>query len=87
MSGLDEPDVWALDPGTIGMNTVWRGQIRRNSEEFVDGKGGEKLDPLNTKQIHGSKPTKSQHTNKSQKNWGYFWWGIIELGRKTTKQG
>ena len=25
MSGLDGPDVRALDPGTNGMNTAWRG--------------------------------------------------------------
>ena len=46
---------------------------------FCDWKGwgkGEKLDPLKTKQIHGSKPTKSQHTNKSQKNGGYFCGGF-----------
>ena len=28
ISGLDGPDVRALDPGTNGMNTAWRGQIR-----------------------------------------------------------
>ena len=41
----------------------------------MDGNWGRmdgKLDPLKTKQIHGSKPTKSQHTNKSQKNLGLF---------------
>ena len=27
---------------------------------------------LETKQIHGSNPTKPHQTNKSQKNWGYF---------------
>ena len=44
-----------------------------------------KLDPLKTKQIHGSKPTKSPHTNKSQKKIGAILWGIFELGQKTTK--
>ena len=41
----------------------------------MDGNWGKmdgKLDPLKTKQIHGSKPTKSQHTNKSQKNGAIF---------------
>ena len=51
------------------------------------GKLGEMLDPLKTKQIHGSNQTKLHQTNKSQKNWGYFWWGIFEIGTKTTKLG
>lgn len=51
----------------------------------MDGKGGdkgEKVDPLKAKQIHGSNPTKFQHTNKSQKKLGLFLWGIFELGTK-----
>ena len=51
------------------------------------GKSGDMLDPLETKQIHGSNPTKLHHTNKSQKKLGLFLWGIFELGRKSTKQG
>ena len=51
------------------------------------GKDGGKLDPLETKQIHGSNPTKSHQTKKSQKNWGYFWWGIFEIGEEHTKLG
>ena len=43
------------------------------------------LDPLVAKQIHGSNPTKLHHTKKSQKNWGYFWWGFFKLGKNTTK--
>ena len=45
------------------------------SRGFCGWKGwgkGEKLDPLKTKQIHGSNPTKFQHTNKSQKNGAIF---------------
>ena len=61
----DEHRVGRLNPSEI-------------SEEFVDGNWGKsdgKLDPLKTKQIHGSKPTKSQHTNKSQKKLGaIFGW-------------
>ena len=50
------------------------------------GKIGGKLDPLVTKQIHGSNPTKLHHTNKSQKkSRGLFLWGIFELGTKSTK--
>ena len=85
MSGLVEPDVRARD----SKNTAWRGQIRgKNSEEFVDGiwgKDGEKLDLPATHEIRGSNPTKLHHTNKSQKNWGYFSGAIFGLGRKTTK--
>ena len=36
------------------------------------GKLGEMLDPLETKQIHGSNPTKLPQTNKSQKNGAIF---------------
>ena len=49
------------------------------------GDDGGKLDPLKAKQIHGSNPTKFQHTNKSQKKLGLFLWGIFEFGTKTTK--
>ena len=51
------------------------------------GKLGEMLDPLETKQIHGSKSTKHHQTNKSQKKFGgYFWWGFSDLGRKQQNQ-
>ena len=53
----------------------------------MDGNWGEmdgKLDPLNTKQIHGSKPTKSQHTNKSQKK-GLFLVGNFRIRMKNNK--
>jgi len=49
------------------------------------GKIGEMLDPLETKQIHGSKSTKHHQTNKSQKNWGLFLVEFFELGKNTTK--
>ena len=39
------------------------------------GEGGEKLDPLDAKQIHGSNPTKLHHTNKSQKKIGAIFGG------------
>ena len=45
-----------------------------------------KLDPLDANQIRGSNPTKLHHTNKSQKNWGYFWWGFSDLGQKQQYQ-
>ena len=51
------------------------------------GKDGGKLDPLETKQIHGSKSTKDQ-TNKSQKKFGAIFGGeFSNLGRNHTKQG
>ena len=49
------------------------------------GKLGEMLDPLETKQIHGSNPTKLHQTNKSQKKLGLFLLGIFEIGEDTTK--
>lgn len=62
--------------------TGWtlRGEVKsgQNLEEFVNGnwrKMDGKLDPLKTKQIHRSKPTKSQHTNKSQKTIGAIFGG------------
>ena len=49
------------------------------------GKLGEMLDPLETKQIHGSKSTKLHLTNKSQKNLGLFLVGIFEIGEEHNK--
>ena len=45
---------------------------------------GGKLDPLETKQIHGSKSTKHRQTNKSQKM-GLFFVGIFEIGQEHNK--
>ena len=39
------------------------------------GKLGEMLDPLETKQIHGSKSTKLHQTNRSQKKFGAIFGG------------
>ena len=50
------------------------------------GKLGEMLDPLETKQIHGSKSTKHHQTNKSQKKkLGLFLVGIFEIGEEHNK--
>ena len=49
------------------------------------GKLGEMLDPLETKQIHGSKSTKHHQTNKSQKKLGLFLVGIFGFRMKSTK--
>ena len=43
------------------------------------------LDPLETKQIHGSNPTKSHQTNKSQKKLGLFLVEIFEIGEEHNK--
>ena len=52
------------------------------------GKLGEMLDPLETKQIHGSKSTKLHQTNRSQKKIGAIFGGeLSKLGNNTTKQG
>ena len=49
------------------------------------GKLGEMLDPLETKQIHGSKSTKPHQTNISQKKLGLFLVGIFEFGEEHNK--
>ena len=54
----------------------------------MDGKGGdkgEKLDPLKIKQIHVSKPTKFQHTNKSQKKVRAIFVGNFRIWDKNNK--
>ena len=43
------------------------------------GKLGGKLDPLETKQIHGSKSTKHHQTNKSQKKLGAIFGGDFQI--------
>ena len=57
--------------------------------DFVEGKvemGGGMLDPLETKQIHGSNPTKPHQINKSQKKIGaIFLWGIFDIGEEHNK--
>ena len=75
-----------------GMNCTipgWREMVRSKSSGSVDGKGWGgwgKLDPHVATQIHGSNPTKLQHTNKSQKHWGFFCWGFSDLGRNQQNQ-
>jgi len=46
---------------------------------------GEMLDPLETKQIHGSKSTKLLQTNKSRKKMRLFLVGIFEIGEEHNK--
>ena len=52
------------------------------------GELGEMLDPLETKQIQGSKSTKHYQTNKSQKKVGAIFGGeFTNIGKNTTKLG
>ena len=45
------------------------------------------LDPLETKQIHGSNPTKPHQNNKSQKKFGAIFGGeFSDLGQKHQNQ-
>ena len=82
-------DVRAPGSGTNTINSTGkRATPGQNSDDLVDencGEDGGKLDPHVAKHIHGSNPTKLNHTNKSQKNWGYFWWGIFRFRTKTSK--
>ena len=40
------------------------------------------LDPLETKQIHGSKSTKHHQNQQITKKFGgYLWWGFPDLGQ------
>jgi hypothetical protein len=50
------------------------------------GKLGEMLDPLETKQIHGSKSTKHHQTNKSQKKIGAIFGGDFRNWDKINKR-
>ena len=46
---------------------------------------GEMLDPLETKQVHGSNPTKLPQTIKSQKKLELFLVGIFEIEEEHNK--
>ena len=67
------PDVWTPNPRMNSRNSILGREIEISGaklERFRGwkvGKLGGKLDPLETKQIHGSKSTKHHQTNKSQK--------------------
>ena len=59
----------------------------KNMRRKHEGKLGGMLDPLETKQIHGSKSTKHHQTNKSQKKLGAIVGGeFSDLGRKQQNQ-
>ena len=68
-----------------GGKTRFPGAKFRRFRGWKWGKDGGKLDPLETKQIHGSNPTKHHQTNKSQKKLGLFLVGIFEIGEEHNK--
>ena len=86
MSGLYGPDVQALD---LGMNTAWRGQIRAKFGGICGWKMGQNGWEARSTQNKANSRIQtnkiSTHQQITKKFWGYFWWGIFELGRKTTK--
>ena len=49
------------------------------------GKDGGKLDPLETKQIHGSNPTKHHPKPTNHKKIGLFLVGIFKIGEEHNK--
>ena len=74
------------DPGRdFGRKLVISGSKFTRFCGWKMGKLGKMLDPLETKQIHGSKSTKHHQTNKSQKNLGLFLVGIFEFRDENNK--
>ena len=73
-------------PGGVGFGRKFVGKWKK-LVDFVEGKvemDGGRLDPLETKQIHGSNPTKPHQTNKSQKIGVIFGGEFSKLGKNTT---
>ena len=85
------PDVRAPNPRMNSRNSILGRKLMISGAKFDGfrgwkvGKLGEMLDPLKTKQIHGSNPTKLRQTNKSQKKLGLFLVGIFEIGEEHNK--
>ena len=63
----------------LGGNGVIFGENLKRFRGWKVGKLGEMLDPLETKQIHGSKSTKHHQTNKSQKKLGAIFGGDFRI--------
>ena len=70
----------------LGGKTWGKTQIRRGKEKNWWKRRVGKQDLRATHIIHGSNPTKSHQTNKSQKIWGYFWWGFSDFRTKSSKR-
>ena len=87
------PDVRAPNPRMNSRNSILGRKLMISGAKLQRFRGwkveklGEMLDPLETKQIHGSKSTKHHQTNKSQKKWGLFLVGIFEYRQEHTKLG
>ena len=93
MSGGPDVRGYGLNPNprmnsrnsVLGVELMILGAKFERFHGWKVGKLGKMLDPLETKQIHGSNSTKHRQTNKSQKNWGLFLVGIFEFWMKSTK--
>ena len=79
------PDVRAPNPrmnsrnSILGRKLMISGAKLERFRGWKVGKIGEMLDPLETKQIHGSNPTKLRQTNKSQKKIGGYFCGNFRI--------
>ena len=79
------PDVRAPNPrmnprnSILGRNLMISVAKLERFRGWKVGKLGRKLDPLETKQIHGSKSTKHHQTNKSQKKFGAIFGGDFRI--------
>ena len=69
----------------LGKNIGILGQKFERFRGWKVEKIGEKLDPLEAKQIHGSNPTKFHHTNKSQKKIRAIFVGNFQIRDKINK--
>ena len=67
--------------GSVGKN---QGEVK--FEGWKVGEDGKGVDLLAKHQIHGSNPTKSHQTNKSQKKLGLFLVGFSDLGQEQQNQ-
>ena len=85
------PDVRAPNPrmnsrnSILGRKLMISGAKLERFRGWKVGKLGDMLDPLETKQIHGSKSTKHHQTNKSQKKLGAFFGGDFRIWDKINK--
>ena len=85
------PDVRAPNPrmnsrnSILGRKLMISGAKLERFRGWKVGKHGEILDPLETKQIHGSNPTKLHQTNKSQKKLRLFLVEIFEIWEEHNK--
>ena len=69
----------------LGGKTWGKAQIRRGKRRNWRKRRVGRLDLRATHKIHGSKPTKSQHTNKSQKKIGAIFGGDFRIRTKNNK--